>query len=219
MKQKNIRLISAGAGTGKTFRLTDELSALLTDDDGAYHPSQIIATTFTRAAAAELKNRIREKILEHGGMDIAPQLEQALIGTLNSISQQLLSLFSFESGLSPVLTVIDDEEKDVLFQDALSRSLSEGMLNEMDELAQRFSIERKDLRNVIKYISDNARNNTLDTKQLEWSRDDSVRSLKSLLPKANADKQKIHTTLQKIIPGLRKRANEVNDDKAETLKS
>ena len=111
MKQ-NIRLISAGAGTGKTFRLTDELSALLTGNNG-YHPSQIIATTFTRAAAAELKNRIREKILQHGGMDIASQLEQAMIGTVNSISQQLLTLFSFESGLSPSLTVIDDEEKDV----------------------------------------------------------------------------------------------------------
>src|SRR5450432_261760 len=112
MNPTNIRLISAGAGTGKTFRLTDELSELLTHGDSPYNPSQVIATTFTRAAAGELKNKIREKILERGEMQIIPQLEQALIGTVNSISQQLLTLFSFEAGLSPSLTVIDDQEKD-----------------------------------------------------------------------------------------------------------
>ncbi|MEP6949261.1 MAG: UvrD-helicase domain-containing protein [Ginsengibacter sp.] len=215
----NIRLISAGAGTGKTYRLTDELTALLTRKVDAYHPSKIIATTFTRAAAAELKNRIREKILERGEMEIAAQLEQALIGTINSISQQLLSLFSFESGLSPALAVIDDDEKDVLFQESLSLSLDVATLNEMDKLAQKFSIESKDTREVMKSISDSARNNALDKKKLEWSRDDSIKSLNNLLPKPDKDQDKIKTKLQKIIPGLRKKAAEAKDDKGTTMDS
>jgi len=114
--KSNIRLISAGAGSGKTFRLTEELAELLTTNEKGYDPSQVIATTFTRAAAAELKNKIREKLLEQGKVEIASQLEQSLIGTVNGISHQLLLLFSFESGLSPALSVIDDDEKEVLFQ-------------------------------------------------------------------------------------------------------
>jgi superfamily I DNA/RNA helicase len=39
------------------------LAELITADEKGYHPSQIIATTFTRAAAGELK-KIREKLLE-----------------------------------------------------------------------------------------------------------------------------------------------------------
>jgi ATP-dependent helicase/nuclease subunit A len=219
MNPTNIRLISAGAGTGKTFRLTDELSSLLTHGDPPYNPSQVIATTFTRAAAGELKNKIREKILERGEMQIIPQLEQALIGTVNSISQQLLTLFSFEAGLSPSLVVIDDEEKDVLFQTALSQSLDVQMLNEMEALTERFSIGRKDVRDVIKSISDNARNNSLGAKQLERSKDDSVASLKKVLPKPNKDQQKTIKALQIIIPGLRERVNAVDDGTRATVNS
>ena len=210
MNQSNIRLISAGAGTGKTFRLTDELAELLTYES-PYHPSQVIATTFTRAAAAGLKNKISEKILERREMEIIPQLEQALIGTVNSISQQLLSLFSFEAGLSPSLAVVDDDEKDVLFQTALSLSLDVEMLNEMEALAERFSIYQKDIRYVIKSISDNARNNSLDAGKLEWSKKDSVESLKKLLPVSDQDQQKAIAALKKLIPRLRERVNAIND--------
>jgi ATP-dependent helicase/nuclease subunit A len=219
MNPTNIRLISAGAGTGKTFRLTDELSVLLTQGDSPYSPSQVIATTFTRAAAGELKNKISEKILERGEMQITAQLEQALIGTVNSISQQLLTLFSFEAGLSPSLTVIDDQEKDVLFQTALTMSLDVEMMNEMEALAERFSIERKDVRDVIKNISDNARINSMNIKQLEWSKVDSVASLKKVLTKPNQDLQKTIKALKRIIPGLRERVNAVIDSTGATMNS
>src|SRR6476659_7884722 len=132
----NIRLISAGAGTGKTFKITEKLSLLLSED--GYKPSQIIATTFTKAAAGELKSRIREKLLEENRLELTAQLEQSLIGTVNSISHQLLSLFSFEAGLSPSLIVIDDEEKDVLFQESLSQAVDVRMWNKIDDLAYRF---------------------------------------------------------------------------------
>ena len=216
--KRNIRLISAGAGTGKTYRLTKELSELLTHDI-FYNPSQVIATTFTIAAAGELKNRIREKLLEQGAIELTAQLEQSLIGTVNSISHQLLSLFSFEAGLSPKLSVVDDDEKDVLFQESLSRSIDVFTWNEIDELTLRFSIERKDARGVIKSISDNARNNALGIKQLELSRDDSIKSLKSLLPKADEDQKKIIKKIQNIIPGLRAKAKIINDDTVKTFEA
>jgi ATP-dependent exoDNAse (exonuclease V) beta subunit len=140
---KNIRLVSAGAGSGKTYRLTNELFDFL-DPQGKYKytPSEIIATTFTRMAAGELRDRVRRKILETGHHEIVDLLDQALIGTVNSIGGQLLSQFAFEGGLSPVLNVIEDQEKQSLFNLSLTEVISDEAANELDYLSTRFS--RKD---------------------------------------------------------------------------
>ena len=57
----NLKIISAGAGSGKTYRLTQEMVQLLKDGVRA---NGIIATTFTTKAAAELQERVRVKLLE-----------------------------------------------------------------------------------------------------------------------------------------------------------
>jgi ATP-dependent exoDNAse (exonuclease V) beta subunit len=48
---QHIRFISAGAGSGKTYRITQDLQAMLAGDE--VRPSGVIATTFTRLAATE----------------------------------------------------------------------------------------------------------------------------------------------------------------------
>lgn len=48
--------IRAGAGSGKTFTLTQKLGELL--DAGAVRPSGVIATTFTKKAVTELRERV-----------------------------------------------------------------------------------------------------------------------------------------------------------------
>ncbi len=61
MQFQGLHWIEASAGTGKTFTLSSLMVRIFL---GAYLPNQVIATTFTRAAAAELKNRIRARLLE-----------------------------------------------------------------------------------------------------------------------------------------------------------
>jgi superfamily I DNA/RNA helicase len=78
----NLKIISAGAGSGKTYRLTQEMFALL---QSGVRASGIIATTFTKKAAAELQERVRTKLLEEGLTQAANDLSNALIGTVNSI--------------------------------------------------------------------------------------------------------------------------------------
>ena len=51
-----ITFISAGAGSGKTHRLTELLHHELTS--GSVRPAGIMATTFTKKAAAELRERV-----------------------------------------------------------------------------------------------------------------------------------------------------------------
>lgn len=57
---QGLHLIEASAGTGKTWTLTALLLRMIVQ--GKKEPRQIIATTFTRAAAAELRTRIRARM-------------------------------------------------------------------------------------------------------------------------------------------------------------
>jgi exodeoxyribonuclease V beta subunit len=61
MQFKGLHWIEASAGTGKTFTLSSLMVRIFL---GPYLPNQVIATTFTRKAAAELKNRIRLRLVE-----------------------------------------------------------------------------------------------------------------------------------------------------------
>ncbi|CAM4323341.1 exodeoxyribonuclease V, beta subunit [Acinetobacter dispersus] len=58
---EGLHLIEASAGTGKTYTLSSLMVRIFLEK---YLPSQVIATTFTRAAAAELKSRIRSRLVE-----------------------------------------------------------------------------------------------------------------------------------------------------------
>ena len=61
MQFKGLHWIEASAGTGKTFTLSSLMVRIFLGD---YLPNQVIATTFTRAAAAELKGRIRSRLVD-----------------------------------------------------------------------------------------------------------------------------------------------------------
>ena len=98
MQEPNIKIISAGAGSGKTYRLTQEMVTLLRKGTRA---SGIIATTFTSKAAAELQERVRTKLLEEGLTEQANDLSNALIGTVHGLGVKLLQRFAFEAGVSP----------------------------------------------------------------------------------------------------------------------
>ncbi|QBQ17295.1 UvrD-helicase domain-containing protein [Acinetobacter haemolyticus] len=58
---EGLHLIEASAGTGKTYTLSSLMVRIFLEK---YLPNQVIATTFTRAAAAELKSRISARLIE-----------------------------------------------------------------------------------------------------------------------------------------------------------
>ena len=64
-----ITFISAGAGSGKTHRLTEILNKEL--NSGGVRPSGVIATTFTKKAATELRERVRAHLLKQGNFTLA----------------------------------------------------------------------------------------------------------------------------------------------------
>src|SRR5260370_16184457 len=68
--------VSASAGTGKTKVLTDRLLGLMLDGTD---PARILCLTFTRAAAAEMANRLNERLAEWttlASAELAQELEK-----------------------------------------------------------------------------------------------------------------------------------------------
>ena len=60
---KNIEFINAGAGSGKTTRLTQILSEELGKKNNTIRPSEVILTTFTELAASEFREKSRQQPL------------------------------------------------------------------------------------------------------------------------------------------------------------
>lgn len=134
-----IRFVSAGAGTGKTHRLTELLRSRLSS--GAARPEAVIATTFTRRAAAELVERVRRGLLADGQRLAAVAIGQATIGTVNAVCGQLLARFAFEAGLSPRLEVLAEHQQPLLFAQAVDLAVTRDDVQAMNALAARLGQE------------------------------------------------------------------------------
>ena len=165
----NIDFISAGAGSGKTYTLTEKLKALLAE--GEIAPRGVIATTFTRLAASELRERVRESLMQSGQIALANQMGQAAINTVNGVCGDLLKRFSFEAGLSPEQIVIEEGEARRLFGEAMDAVLENDreLIKKLNTLAHRLSFFDKgkpQWRNHVKDIADAARANNCSPDQL-----------------------------------------------------
>ena len=189
--QINIEVLSAGAGSGKTYTLTQRMVTLL---QNGVRPAGIMATTFTKKAAAELQERVRVRLLEAGMNEAANELGEALIGTVHGIGTRLLQRFAFEAGVSPLVEIIADGDEQRLFNESLSQVLTEARIERLNLLADRLGLTKKgigepyDWRRDIRNLTDVARANNFDKKILETSKQRSWSSFERLLPAVqNAD--------------------------------
>ncbi len=192
-----IRIISASAGAGKTTRLANELCDALVS--GSARPEAVLATTFTRKAAAELQERARAALIESGRVDDAHQLGGARIGTVNSVCGALVQDYALELGLSPDLRVVDENVAERLLREAISEGLGpeERTLQDLasrleplqvaDDSETKKSGRGKPWQEAVQQIVTLAQSNGLDTAALQHSEERSVASLMSLLPEAGSE--------------------------------
>ena len=94
-------LIVAGPGTGKTRTLTHRI-AYLCAELGVF-PHRCLAITFTRRAAAELRERL-DALLGDGAEDIT-------VGTFHSVGLMILKENAKAAGLGPSWRIADDRER------------------------------------------------------------------------------------------------------------
>ncbi len=183
----HLKIISAGAGSGKTFRLTSEMVSLL---EKGVRPSGIIATTFTNKAAAELQERVRLRLLQNGMPEKADELTNALIGTVHGLGVKLLKRFAYEAGVSPEVSIIADEDQQLLFNQSLATVLSENKVIQIEQLCERLGLsdnEYFDWRREVKVLTDVARSNDFSSDLLEESKNNSIASMKEFLGTPSSD--------------------------------
>ncbi len=177
----SIRIISAGAGSGKTYRLTSEMVKLLS---GGVRPSGIIATTFTKKAAAELQERVRIRLLEAGLMQEAEALTNALIGTVHGLGVKLLQRFAYEAGVSPEVSIMADEDQQMMFNQSLSVVLTQERVEKVEALCDKLGLHKRghyDWRREVRQLAEIARTNDFSADVLADSKTKSFATFRTFL--------------------------------------
>lgn len=134
-------LVEAAAGTGKTTMLVRRLVAVL--ESGQAEVDGIVAVTFTRKAAGELKLRLRQALDERRTAtddetararleEAIARLEEATIGTIHAFCAELLRQRPIEARVDPSFAESDDDESRALYRRAF-RSWIEERLTDMPE--------------------------------------------------------------------------------------
>ncbi|CAA7618449.1 exodeoxyribonuclease V subunit beta [Magnetospirillum sp. SS-4] len=196
-----ISVVSAGAGTGKTYRLgTEYLSAA----KAGMSPARIIATTFTVKAADELIERVRARLITEGEPQAAQLALAGLVGTVNSVCGRLIAEFAIDAGLSPVADVIPPEMADTLFSVAAEEAIS-GHADIIEPIAERLCQE--DWRTHVQSIVNLARSNRIEAHDLASSATRSWTGLEPLLApvesmSAEHMDRTLATTLQAAIKAI-----------------
>ncbi len=126
-------LVSAAAGSGKTAVLIERILKLISDPAAPVDVDRLLVVTFTRAAAAEVKERLYKAIrgrldLEPGNRQLRRQLkllDKAEVSTIDSFCSNFLKSHFHEIGLDPAFRVAETNEAELLKSDVFAAMIEE----------------------------------------------------------------------------------------------
>jgi ATP-dependent helicase/nuclease subunit A len=188
MMFNRVDTLIASAGTGKTYHLVEQIADEVI---AGMAPDRILATTFTKKAAAELAGRVRARLIDLGHPQLGAAMLAARIGTVNSVCGTLIGEFAFEMGRSPVAEVIAESRQDAVFNRAAGPVI-EACGPAISEIADRFGIPARTFtfrgkktigwHDEVRRIVDLARLNGIEAGALAGCAATSAGSLITLLP-------------------------------------
>ena len=139
-------LVSASAGSGKTAVLVRRILAYLTDPEEACDIDRLLVVTFTRAAAAEMKERIGRAIRE--ALEEDPEnahlqrqsslIHNAQITTIDGFCSWLVRNYCYRTDLEPGFRVGEEGELKLLSADVLEEVLDAGYGTDDPAFGERF---------------------------------------------------------------------------------
>ena len=126
-------LVSAAAGSGKTSVLTERVIRLITDKENPIRADRLLIVTFTKASAAEMKQRIISELQEYlkedsHNTELKRQLmllRNADICTIDSFCSKIVRENFFELGVKRDLRIGSESELAIASNDALDEALEE----------------------------------------------------------------------------------------------
>ena len=142
---ERVTYISAGAGSGKTYKLTHLLAEHIANGD--VEPEKVILTTYTKKAAAEFREKAKSVLYEEGRKnptlyEAAARLEQASIGTVHAVANSFVQKYWYYLGLSPQQKVIAEEDVNFYISQSLAELPTEDEIKFMNQFRNQFSIEK-----------------------------------------------------------------------------
>ncbi|HMJ11592.1 MAG TPA: UvrD-helicase domain-containing protein, partial [Polyangiaceae bacterium] len=203
---EGLRLVSASAGSGKTYRLTEEVTRAV--DPSARAPIDIeglVGVTYTTKAHAELEARIRRVLVKNRAFDCAQRLPLAHVGTVHAVCLRILKEFALDAGLSPTIDVIPANECRRLLQAALEQALDPALHRRLEMLAIEFQFERLprtgryDWVTPVDDIMTLARSNRIPPAALPQMARRSIEGLSALLPPAERSGTHLEAALGEAI--------------------
>ena len=193
-----ITVIEASAGTGKTYRLADEIYRAVAA--GEVRPEAILLTTFTRKAAAELSSRVTSRLIGAGRTRQAMRVGQARIGTIHSVCGQLLEQFALSAGLAIRQNVIPESEQRRLLNESLSTILEPEEHEDLQLMAQ--CMYRLDWRDDVRELISQARSNAIPPQRFADYAATSVREILDALPPAAGSPDECLRLAREVEPQL-----------------
>ena len=124
-------LVSASAGSGKTYVMIERLIGIVLD--GKAKVSEILAVTFTEAAAAEMKQKLvsalRKRLIDGGDNSAVraalDEVPAASISTIHKFCADLLRSYFYEIGLDPAFKIADETAACEIQNAAADKTFSE----------------------------------------------------------------------------------------------
>jgi ATP-dependent exoDNAse (exonuclease V) beta subunit len=114
------QLVSAGAGAGKTYWIVERLVERV---EAGLPLERIAAVTFTEAAAAELQDRVRARLLARGNRAAATRVDSAAICTIHRFALTLLQRYPLAAGLPPEPIVLEARQSARLLHEHIAALL------------------------------------------------------------------------------------------------
>lgn len=131
----NTILVSAAAGSGKTAVLVERIVQLIR---GGFHLDRMLIVTFTKAAAAEMRQRLNKRLILEAAADpetfgrALDELESTEISTIHAFCQKVLRNNFQAVGIDPMVRPCDDQMKKALFETAWLDAFN-GLLEKRDD--------------------------------------------------------------------------------------
>ena len=144
-------LVSAAAGSGKTAVLTERAVQRMLDKTAPIDADRLLVVTFTRAAAAEMKQRMQKKLAERIENDPADKaarrqrrlLERAVIGTIDSLCLNIVQENRQLLDLPATFRMGDARETDGLYEEAINEALESYYKSEDEQFGELLSLFEK----------------------------------------------------------------------------
>ena len=133
LADKKSVVVSASAGSGKTRVLVERY--LWQVVELGFRPDQILAITFTRKAAAEMKRRIVDRLTESGLFEQAQVAETGPIQTIHGFCERLLRENSIEAAIDPEFEILSEAQSARLMEESIREVLADPLEDNLEAAA------------------------------------------------------------------------------------